>query len=456
MPTLLIVMSEHNTPRPTLPFLATLLFFFMTSAIAFTENPLIVAPDGSGTHTTIQSALDAAPHGGTIHVRPGVYRESLWISRPVGIFGTDSARCILETPEGAAAAIVIMECGREDGGRVEIRSLTIKGPGRMDRIYTVGFDYIDKDGSVFVGGIIRDSPADRTGFPRGDRITTFDGKPLLFSEMARCIEAWNTAPRSIPILLDLGRYSKPMSLMTERLLVPGGWPRGIMIINSHADIGECTVRDMGGDGIWVGGKEAKASIISCKALNNRNAGIAVSRGAMAFLTGNICEGNAFGLLVENTASVSARRNLGRKNSRSGMMFQGASDGWAQDNQFTDNKGDGITCSGARTHPTIVMNTCMKNGRDGISVRDGASALVRENNIWRNLGNGIGVYGDATRPMLLRNQARNNELNGIYISDAGGIVEENTCVVNNGGGIHKEGNKVTACFINNTLDKKAGE
>ena len=47
---------------------------------------LVVAQDGSGTHTTLQEAIAAAPTGTrtqptTIRVRPGTYREVLYVQR---------------------------------------------------------------------------------------------------------------------------------------------------------------------------------------------------------------------------------------------------------------------------------------------------------------------------------------------------------------------------------------
>ena len=62
----------------------------------------VVAADGSGTHKTIQQAVDAAPaKGGSrffIQVRPGSYREKLVIKKnkgPITLFGEDTKSTIL-------------------------------------------------------------------------------------------------------------------------------------------------------------------------------------------------------------------------------------------------------------------------------------------------------------------------------------------------------------------------
>lgn len=55
---------------------------------------LVVAADGSGTHTTIQAAVDAVPNGASertnIHIKPGTYKERLKIEKnkaPITLIG---------------------------------------------------------------------------------------------------------------------------------------------------------------------------------------------------------------------------------------------------------------------------------------------------------------------------------------------------------------------------------
>ncbi|MFH5806719.1 right-handed parallel beta-helix repeat-containing protein, partial [Alienimonas sp. DA493] len=55
---------------------------------SMTPAPLVVAADGSGDHHTIRAALAAAPDGGRVTVRPGLYRENgLTIDRAVTLEG---------------------------------------------------------------------------------------------------------------------------------------------------------------------------------------------------------------------------------------------------------------------------------------------------------------------------------------------------------------------------------
>src|ERR1051326_1477051 len=69
----------------------------------------VVAADGSGTHKTIQQAVDAAPGKGGprffIQVKPGSYREKLVIQKNKGaitLFGEEAERTILTYDDFAA------------------------------------------------------------------------------------------------------------------------------------------------------------------------------------------------------------------------------------------------------------------------------------------------------------------------------------------------------------------
>ena len=75
---------------------------------------LVVAAAGKADHRSIGAALSAAKPGARILVRPGVYRESLVLDKPVEIFGdgpreeivitADSAACLLMRTDNARCA----------------------------------------------------------------------------------------------------------------------------------------------------------------------------------------------------------------------------------------------------------------------------------------------------------------------------------------------------------------
>jgi len=76
-----LVVAELRTAVPALAPVLLATPRAPASAATTDKADATVSADGSGTHTTVQSAVDAAPAGGTkpfvIHVKPGVYREHL-------------------------------------------------------------------------------------------------------------------------------------------------------------------------------------------------------------------------------------------------------------------------------------------------------------------------------------------------------------------------------------------
>jgi pectinesterase len=74
------------------PIIACGWLLLLTSASMAAE--FTVAADGSGTHTSVQAAIDAVPSGSrertTIHIKPGVYKERLRIEKnkaPITLLG---------------------------------------------------------------------------------------------------------------------------------------------------------------------------------------------------------------------------------------------------------------------------------------------------------------------------------------------------------------------------------
>jgi pectinesterase len=104
---------------------------------AFTPN-FTVAADGSGSHTTVQAALNAVT-GSTrqyILVKPGTYRETLLLpsgSAPVTIYGadTDASKVVLVNNKSAA----------DTGGTSSSATFTVKAAGFQALNLTVSNDF---------------------------------------------------------------------------------------------------------------------------------------------------------------------------------------------------------------------------------------------------------------------------------------------------------------------------
>ncbi|RLG20421.1 hypothetical protein DRN74_05580, partial [Candidatus Micrarchaeota archaeon] len=60
------------------------------------SQQIITVPDDCA---TIQTAVNAVMPGGTVHVRPGCYEESITINKPIHLRGEDPAKTVIESPD---------------------------------------------------------------------------------------------------------------------------------------------------------------------------------------------------------------------------------------------------------------------------------------------------------------------------------------------------------------------
>ena len=67
---------------------------------------LSVAADGSGDHTTIQAAVDAARAGTVVRIAPGEYAERISIDKPLPLIGAGWEQTVLTSPYEPSATDV--------------------------------------------------------------------------------------------------------------------------------------------------------------------------------------------------------------------------------------------------------------------------------------------------------------------------------------------------------------
>lgn len=110
------------------------------------DHTLYVAADGTGDYYSIQRAIDVAPAtGALISVAPGVYHETLTISKPHIVLRSpysDSARTVIVAPADATSAATVTVSGddflaenltfQSDSGRSSARSVALNVSGKHD------------------------------------------------------------------------------------------------------------------------------------------------------------------------------------------------------------------------------------------------------------------------------------------------------------------------------------
>lgn len=310
---------------------------------------LLVASDGSGAHTSIQDAVDAAPAGAVVRIGPGTYAERVRIARPLTLQGSGWEETILVAPyenplekdptlwAEAMARATTPEARREaserlrrehaplptlcveDTSGVQIRDLKIGQPGdRKEGIVLPGSAVSIVDAGVWIEGCaVLGSPA--CGI-------TISGQS---------------------------------DVVVRASLVAGIGATGIQVGNANAvraprvAIEDCEVRNCVHRGITIG--------------NNRGARVERCR-----ISGSSWHGIRY-----DAVGPTIRDNLIFDNARSGIYASGATSALVTGNVFYRNRFNGISCW-FENADRIEGNTFLGNLRSAIEVLGASHPAIHDN------------------------------------------------------------------------------
>ncbi|WP_160148074.1 protein kinase domain-containing protein [Rubripirellula obstinata] len=92
------------------------------------NDPMVVVADSTGSHLTLAAAIADAPPDGFIQLKPGIYKESLLIDKPITITGPphaagDDFKCILRNDTDTLIRV------DSEQGTVSLRGISIVGKG---------------------------------------------------------------------------------------------------------------------------------------------------------------------------------------------------------------------------------------------------------------------------------------------------------------------------------------
>ena len=151
-------------------------------------EPVIVSTDGSGDYRSVQQAIDALPlDGGTVRIRPGVYREVVTVNKPhVRLDGAaDSSKVVIVFNKSHGTA----------GGTIKSATVTVTGDDFFAEGITVANDFsvnrpLAPEGSQAVALAVK---GDRAVFRNvrflGAQDTLYVGSKSCASEQGPCVPA---------------------------------------------------------------------------------------------------------------------------------------------------------------------------------------------------------------------------------------------------------------------------
>ncbi|HKD86855.1 MAG TPA: pectinesterase family protein, partial [Terriglobales bacterium] len=153
------------------------------------RSQVVVATDGSGTFRSLQAAVDALPEsGGIITIRPGVYRETVRITKPNVRF---------EGPADPSQVVIVFDkSAATSGGTLNSATVDISGDDFSARGLTFENDFSKRGGGTPNQGgqaIALAVSGDRAGFQHvrilGAQDTLFVGSKGCVSEQGPCTPA---------------------------------------------------------------------------------------------------------------------------------------------------------------------------------------------------------------------------------------------------------------------------
>lgn len=309
-----------------------------------------VAHDGSGTHASIQKAIDAADPGATIRIGPGVYAGNLVITKPLTLEGAgwDKSRIASGvvwsgSPEGAA---------REHRGKLNAAA----GAGAIQKA--------------------RDWLARKYG---GPTLVVRGGDGVVVRGLTFTALSVKGTGRSFATAVVTFEHSR---VLMEDCVVTGAQHHGVYIAEgSDVEIRRCLVAGVWRTGVVVGGKsgeEVHARIVDCDLRNCHYAGMRIGRTAGSTIVERCrISGAAWHGIRYDHVSPVISGNWIFGNARFGIYASGKTEATIRGNVFFRNEMGGVSCW-FHNRDRIEGNTFVGNLREGLKVLGASEPVVRRN------------------------------------------------------------------------------
>jgi len=365
----------------------------------------IVDVSGKGHHRTIAEAIEVATPGERILVKPGLYEESIVLSKVLELVGDGrqddvvvqcaKTSCLsFRTTLGRVSNITFRQIGATDEPCIDI------GQGRLE-LETCGVS------SQSAAGIAIRSGAD----PRIRYCNIHDNKKAgmaISSDGVGTIEE-NTLFHNGQAGVEITSGGSP----TVRGNVirdnrgPGAFAhdQGTGLLDSNDIFGN-------GDGVSVA-VSSKLTILRNRIHDNAQAGVRIGGQAEGIAESNKITGNYHGIKIESEGLATIRENRIQGASRSGIDV------------------------GEHSHAVIERNQISGHSYWGVLVSAGSTANIRKNHIYSCSASGVRVDGNASANVEGNRISRNQQY-GIHVTGSTDIVIRSNKILQNGGiGVHVE-------------------
>lgn len=408
-----------STPTPTSP------------------NELVVDWKGSETYRSIQQALNDAEPGSTVRIRPGVYNESLTITKPVHLVGDGSIdKIILQSFNSTTITLA------SDGG--SLRGLTVRQKGG-----TFPYQAIDiASGLPHVEGCIISGGAHSSIRIRGNATPTVQrniiegtarhGVELGDHASAQLLDNWIDAMAADGVWIGGHAHAVVRGNAIDDCVGSGVH----LVDNARVSVQDNLIRRCG-DGMTIEGR-SYATVAHNTISKSRQVGLRLREESSGIFTRNritrselfqvdVCTAGT--LTMEENVVTGGRlhgirvsvgwptfaRNVISENQWAGVFVDGAAGGVFYENLIARNTGPGI-CFVNSAAGQLRLNIVEGNGDDGVFVNSQSTdgSTIEQNHIWNN--DGVGVNLSAGTMRCKHNLIERNRLSGMHIGFWNGPVE----------------------------------
>lgn len=344
-----------------------------------TPTPWVVAPTG-GHFSSIQAAIDAAPAGSTILVRPGVYQEGIEIRKEVHLIGDgDRESIVIETTDDNIIYF--------NGARGTVRNFTLR---------------------------LAASQSVRTGVDIAGGWLLLEGCDIQSNSGVAVVSRDGANP----------------TVRNNR--IHDGQSAGIFVLNNGLGVFEendIYGTTFGGVIVTRGGNP---TIRNNRIHDGYDAGIFVYDNGLGVFEGNDIYSNAHaGIAVTTGSNPKVRNNRVHNGQDAGIHVFENGLGIFEENEIYANASVGVVVT-TGGNPTIRKNRIYDGQSTGIFVYENGLGTFEENDIYGNGSSGVGVKTDGN-PTVRNNRIHENKSFGIQVYQAGKGTYTGNSLTNNESG-----------------------
>ena len=432
------------------------------------SQDVVVSPGHDGQFTTIGDAIANAQAGSRIRVRPGVYRETLTLNKPVEIVGEGDAKeividvsghpCVVLHAETAAVANLTLRS--RAGSAASEKSSAVDVP--HGRLTLDGCDLTSETNACLsVHGSKSYALVRRcTIHDGGDAGVAFLDKAA--GVMEDCEIFGNAAPgvliaeESGPTIQKCNIHNgKKFGLLIEKdgrgtivdCDIAANGVAGVCVKENGAPVFHgCTIRDGPGNGFWFIdngrgavvrcevfgnalpdvsiGKESNATFQYCKIRDGKRCGVHIYAGGRGTLDGcQILSSAVAGVQIENESQAILRSCTIRGGEGNGLFLTDKSSAHVSFCEFSSHDHPEIwVAKGA--NPAIHRCKIHHGKAEGIVFTEGGHGTVTDTDIFENALSGV-VVGDSEGAAFQESRINRNGDVAIRLRD-GGAAHVNSC------------------------------